>query len=258
MLRKAGVSRRYLLPFTKHLQSGELFDSGLREDISVNVLSIEDDRRIAKVLAQALEEEGHHVTHVDNGLLGEEHILSGRYDVVVLDLMIPGIDGVEVLRRVRKARSRIPILVLSARDAMSDVVRALDLGADDYLTKPFHLEILLARVRSVGRRGAIAETPLLEAGDLALDRGRREVSMSGSIVELTKLEFALLEALMRRAGRPVTREQLIEAGWGLGSDVSQNSLEFQIHSLRTKLDGPAHPGGRHQIRTIRGVGYQIE
>jgi DNA-binding response OmpR family regulator len=224
----------------------------------VNVLSIEDDRRIAAVLTEALKEEGHHVTQVDNGLEGEEHILSGRYEVVLLDLMIPGLDGLEVLRRVRKARSRTPILVLSARDSMADVVRALDLGADDYLTKPFHLEMLLARVRSVSRRGTIAEAPLLEAGDLTLDRARREVRVSGQVLDLTKLEYTLLETLMRRAGRPVTREQLIEAGWGLGSDVSQNSLEFQIHSLRGKLDGPMHPSGRNRIRTVRGVGYQIE
>ncbi len=223
----------------------------------MNVLSIEDDRRIAKVLAQALEEEGHHVTHVDNGFEGEEHILSGRYEVVVLDLMIPGVDGLEVLRRVRKARSRTPILVLSARDSMADIVRALDLGADDYLTKPFHLEMLLARVRSVSRRGTIVEAPSLEAGDLNLDRARREVRKAGCVVDLTKLEFALLEALLRRSGRPVTREQLIEAGWGMDAEVSQNSLEFQIHSLRGKLDGPTRIAGRHQIRTVRGIGYQI-
>ncbi len=224
----------------------------------VNVLSIEDDPRIAKVLAQALEEEGHRVTQLNNGLDGEQHILSGRYEAVVLDLMIPGVDGFEILRRVRKARSHTPILVLSARDSMADIVRALDLGADDYMTKPFHLEMLLARVRSVSRRGAIAESPLLEAGDLTLDRSRREVRKGGSPIELTRLEFALMETLMRRAGRPVTREQLIEAGWGLGADVSQNSLEVQVHSLRGKLDGPARPGGRNQIRTVRGIGYQIE
>lgn len=224
----------------------------------MNVLSIEDDRRIAKLLRQALEEEGHHVTHVDNGGDGEEHILSARYDLVVLDLMVPKVDGIEVLRRVRKARSRTPILVLSARNEMTEVIRALDLGADDYLTKPFHLDMLLARVRAVGRRGAIPEMPSLEIGDLALDRGRRELRKAGVAIELTRLEFSLLESLMRRAGRPVTREKLIEAGWGLGAEVSQNSLEFQIHSLRGKLDGPESAGVRGQIRTLRGIGYQFE
>ena len=238
-----------------------MFQGHLREAVIVNVLSIEDDRRIAAVLAQALEEEGHRVTQTDNGLEGEDHILSSRFDLVILDLMIPGLDGFAVLGRVRKARSRVPILVLSARNAMSDVVRALDLGADDYLTKPFHLEMLLARVRSVSRRGPIAETPLLEAGDLLLDRGRREVRRGGVLIELTKLEFALFEALIRRAGRPATREQLIEAGWGDDADVSQNSLEFQIHSLRSKLDHSGDPRARGQprgqIRTVRGVGYQL-
>ena len=246
------------MAFTEDLRSWHPFDRGLGQAIHVNVLSIEDDRRIAKILQQVLEEEGHHVTHVDNGLDGEEHILSGRYDIVVLDLTIPGVDGLEVLRRVRKGRSRTPILVLSARDTMADVIRALDLGADDYLTKPFHLELLLARVRSVSRRGGIAETPLLEVGDLVLDRGRRELRKAGMPIELTRIEFALMEALMRRAGRPVTREQLIEAGWGLGGEVSQNSLEFQIHSLRGKLDGPSESGVRGQIRTVRGIGYQLE
>ena len=223
----------------------------------MNVLLIEDDRRIAKVLAQALDEEGHHVTHSDNGLDGEHYILSQRFDVAVLDLVIPGLDGFEVLRRVRKARSRMPILVLSARDTLPDIVRALDLGADDYLTKPYRLEMLLARVRSVSRRGSIVEAPVLEAGDLMVDRGRREVQKGGNPIELTRLEFALLEVLIRRAGRPVTREQLTEAGWGVGSEVSPNSLEFQIHSLRSKLENSGERATLRQIRTVRGVGYQL-
>lgn len=224
----------------------------------MNVLCIEDDRRIAKVLQQALTEEGHHVFHVGNGSDGEAHILSGRYDIVLLDLMLPKLDGFEVLRRVRKARSQTPVLVLSARDAMPDIVRALDLGADDYLVKPFQLEVLLARVRSVSRRGAIAEVPLLEVGDLVLDRSRRQLSKGSSPIVLTKTEFLILEALMRRPGRIVTRDQLIQAAWGLDAEVSGNSLEVHIHSLRTKLDGTAGSEARGRIRTVRGLGYQIE
>jgi two-component system copper resistance phosphate regulon response regulator CusR len=137
---------------------------------------------------------------------------------------------------------------------MADVVRALDLGADDYVTKPFHLEMLLARVRSVSRRGSVVEPPQLEVEGMLLDRSRREVTRSGEIIPLTRREFALLELLMRRVSKVVTRDQLIEAGWGLAAEVTQNGLEFHIHSLRSKIDVAGQPS---LIRTIRAMGYRF-
>jgi len=156
----------------------------------MNILLVEDDRRIAAVISQALIEEGHHVNTLATGRHAEEHILTMPYNVAVLDLMLPECDGFQVLRKVREARSTMPILVLSARDGMADVVRALDLGADDYVTKPFHLDLLLARVRSVSRRGPIAEPARLSVAGLVLDPGRRELTRAGEIIPLTRREFA--------------------------------------------------------------------
>jgi DNA-binding response OmpR family regulator len=220
----------------------------------MNILLVEDDRRIAAVIHQALTEEGHHVEALATGRDAEQHILTMPYNLAVLDLMLPERDGFTILRSVREARSAMPILVLSARDAMADVVRALDLGADDYVTKPFHLELLLARVRSVSRRGPVAEPAELTAGGLILNPSRRELARDGEIIALTRREFALLELLMRRANTVVTRKQLMEAGWGLTAEANENSLEFHIHSLRSKVDKPCQPS---LIRTVRAVGYRF-
>jgi two-component system copper resistance phosphate regulon response regulator CusR len=220
----------------------------------MNILLVEDDPRIAAVVQQALMEEGHRVEALTSGRDAEAHILSMPYSMTVLDLMLPEKSGFDILHNVRKAKSSMPILVMSARDAMADVVRALDLGADDYVTKPFHLEMLLARVRSVSRRGSVVEPPQLEVEGMLLDRSRREVTRSGEIIPLTRREFALLELLMRRVSKVVTRDQLIEAGWGLAAEVTQNGLEFHIHSLRSKIDVAGQPS---LIRTIRAMGYRF-
>ena len=220
----------------------------------MNILVVEDDRRISAVIGQALKEEGHHVDVLADGVEAEQHILTMAYGLTVLDLMLPVRSGFEILKSVRDARCTMPILVLSARDAMSDVVRALDLGADDYVTKPFYLEMLLARVRSVSRRGPVLEPVDLAAGGLVLSPSRRELMRKGETIPLTRREFVLLELLMRRANRVVTREQLIETGWGLAADVTQNTLEFHVHSLRSKID----VGGEQSlIRTVRAVGYRF-
>jgi DNA-binding response OmpR family regulator len=221
----------------------------------MNILCVEDDSRICGILTAALVEENHHVVIVGNGTDAQQYMLSGRFDLTILDLMIPEPDGFEVLRRVRAERVKTPVLVLSARGTMSDVVRALDLGADDYMTKPFHLEVLFARVRSLARRGPVSETPTLQVGNLTLNRSRREASRDEQILQLTKREFLLLECLMRNAGRSVTRERLIEAAWGLEGDVSHNSLDFHMHGLRGKLSLDTQAG---PIRTVRGVGYRLE
>jgi DNA-binding response OmpR family regulator len=220
----------------------------------MNILLVEDDRRIAKVVSQALTEEGHHVDTLVTGSHAEDHILALPYNIAVLDLMLPECDGFQVLRKVREARSTMPILVLSARDGMADVVRALDLGADDYVTKPFHLDLLLARVRSVSRRGPVAEPAKLSFAGLVLDPSRRELTRANEIISLTRREFALVELLMRRANTVVTRRQLIEAGWGLVAEIAQNNLEFHIHSLRSKIDIYGEPS---LIRTVRAMGYRF-
>jgi DNA-binding response OmpR family regulator len=220
----------------------------------MNILLVEDDRRIASVVQQALTEEGHHVDSLASGRDAADHILTMPYSLTVLDLMLPERSGFDILRSVRKAKSAMPILVMSARDGMSDIVRALDLGADDYVTKPFHLEMLLARVRSVSRRGTVFEPSQLEVDGLLLDASRREVSRAGERIPLTRREFALLELLMRRVSRVVTRDQLIEAAWGLAAEVTQNGLEFHIHSLRSKIDIPGEPS---RIHTVRAMGYRF-
>ena len=220
----------------------------------MNILLVEDDPRISLVVEQALTEEGHHVDAVADGRVAEEHLLTMPYNLAVLDLMVPERDGFEILRNVRNARSSVPILVLSARDSMADVVRALDLGADDYVTKPFHLDMLLARVRSVGRRGPVSEPAKIEAAGLTLDPAQRAVTRGADTILLTKREFALLELLMRRANTIVSRRQLSECGWGLVAEPTQNTLEFHIHSLRSKID---REGESSLILTVRALGYRF-
>lgn len=206
------------------------------------------------MVEQALNEEGHHVHALTDGLSAQEHLLSMSYSLAVLDLMLPGCSGFDVIESMREARSATPILVLSACDAMPDIVRALDLGADDYLTKPFHLDMLLARVRSVSRRGPIREQPKLTAGGLVLNPGRHEVTRDHVTIALTRREFALLEVLMRRVHTVTTHQQLLDAGWGLLTDTSRNTLEFHIHGLRSKID---LPGDASLIRSVRGMGYRF-
>lgn len=220
----------------------------------MNVLIIEDDKRLAHVIQQGLAEDGHQVHAAHEGVEGLSLIESEHFDAAVLDVMLPGMDGFTVLRRARAAGSTVPILILTAKDSMSDVIRGLDLGADDYLAKPFLLEVLLARVRAVSRRGPVLQPSILKVGNCTLDRNRRALVRDGDELPLTKKEFILLELLMRRANAVVTRDQLIEAGWGYDADVRDNTLEFYIHSLRAKVSPPGSPA---LIRTVRGLGYTM-
>jgi two-component system, OmpR family, copper resistance phosphate regulon response regulator CusR len=220
----------------------------------MNVLLIEDNKRIANILRQGLEEDGHHVELSYRGDEGRDMVTSEYFDVVVLDVMLPGIDGFAILKHARAARHAVPILMLTAKDSMADVVRGLDLGADDYLTKPFQLEVFLARVRAVGRRGHIPQNPQLSVGDLVLDRNSRLANRKGAQIALSKKEYAILELLMLRANQVVTRNQLIETGWGYDADVRDNSIDFYIHSLRSKIDVK---GQHSMIRTVRALGYSL-
>jgi DNA-binding response OmpR family regulator len=223
---------------------------------TMNVLVIEDDNRIAGLVERALTEDGHRVTVSDNGREGVDKLLSGRFDAALLDILLPQMDGFEVLRRVRVKHCKTPILVLTAVDAVPKILHAFDLGADDYLVKPFILEILLARVGAIARRIATIELPPATVGDVTLDRSRRVAIRKGKEIALTRKQFELLETLVRHAGLITTREQLIEAGWGLAADVKENTLDVYIHGLRSKLEDQSDKG-QPLIKTVHGSGYMF-
>jgi len=180
--------------------------------------------------------------------------LAADLNVILLDVMLPRLDGLSVLRKLRQARLHTPVIIVSARDAGPDIVEGLDCGADDYLTKPFELDVLLARIRAVSRRAAAAQPPELTFADLRLNPGTYQLRRGQRTVALTRTEYALLETLVRRAGMVVPREVLIEEGWGLGSDVSDANLYFFVRALRSKI---TQPGETELLHTVRGVGYSI-
>jgi DNA-binding response OmpR family regulator len=222
---------------------------------TVHVLVAEDEPRLLRLIARVLRESGHVVETVSDGVDALEMGLEGGYEAIVLDVMMPALDGFEVARRLRAARIRTPILMLTARDAIEDRVRGLDAGADDYLVKPFAFEELLARLRALGRRATEgAEGTILRAGDLSLDLVRHEARRGDRLIELTPKEFALLEYLMRNAGRVLTRTQLLDHVWGYDAETSSNVVDIYIHYLRNKVEGEGKPG---LIRTVRGVGYSV-
>ena len=220
----------------------------------MRILVIEDELRMAALLRQGLSEEGHSVVVCHSGTEGLSMAASHPFDLMVLDLMVPGVDGFAVVQRVRAARNQIPILILTARDTTADVVRALDLGADDYLTKPFSLEVLFARVRAVGRRGSIAQPVCFRVADLALNQATREVQRGRRRIHLTRTEYAILEVLMRKAGRVVSREALLETVWGDNPEIESNTLDAFVRLLRGKIEAP---GEIKLIQTIRGIGYSL-
>ena len=220
----------------------------------VHILAVEDEPAMATLLQSVLTEEGH---QVDLARRGDDALSMARstpFDLIVLDLMLPGMDGFEVARRLRKEHVQTPILVLTARDTQDDIVKALDQGADDYLLKPFSLPVFLARVRAVSRRGSIPQSVSLEAADLTLNTATREVTRSGKQLFLTPREFCLLEVLLRNKGRVLPRSQIVSAVWGGNSDVEDNTLEAFIRLLRQKIELPDRP---RLIRTVRGVGYSL-
>jgi DNA-binding response OmpR family regulator len=180
--------------------------------------------------------------------------LAADNDVILLDIMLPRMDGLSVLRRLRAARLHTPVIIVSARDAGPDIVKGLDSGADDYLTKPFELNILLARLRAVARRAPAAQPADLTFGDLRLNPSTYQMHRGERTVSLTRTEYVLLEALIRRAGMVVPREVLIEEGWGTESDVGDANLYFFVRSLRAKI---TQPGETELLHTVRGVGYSI-
>lgn len=218
----------------------------------MRILVVEDEPRMASLLCKGLEQEGYTVLAVHNGRQAFEAALAVEHDLLLLDVMLPEMDGFEVARRLRQARIRTPILMLTARDATPDIVQGLDHGADDYLTKPFAFEVLLARLRALARRGPSERPPVLQAADLTLDPATRKVTREGREIALSKTEFNLLEFLMRRAGNVAPRNTLIEAVWGYGAGIESNTLDAFIRLLRRKVDDGS---GRKLIHTVRGVGY---
>jgi two-component system, OmpR family, response regulator len=220
----------------------------------MRVLVVEDELKMAALLKQGLEEHEHSVTVVHDGQEALEFASSHAFDVVVLDVMLPGLDGFEVARRLRKNHEQVPILMLTARDAVPDIARGLDVGADDYLTKPFAFAELLARIRALGRRPPAMLPPQLSVGNLILDPGSRRVSRGEQEIRLTATEYRLLEFMMRRSGQVLPRGAIVEAVWGFNEDIEENTLEAFVSSLRNKID---RDFSRKLIHTIRGVGYCV-
>jgi DNA-binding response OmpR family regulator len=217
----------------------------------MQILVVEDERRMAELLRRGLAEEGHQVILARDGVEGFEIACASAFDVIVLDVMLPRMDGLTIIRRLRELRNQTPVLLLTAKDAASDVVLGLDCGADDYLTKPFPFDVLLARLRSVSRRGAIPRPVLLELADLRLDPASRRVTRGADTLTLTPREFSLLELLLRNTGRVIGRDTILESVWGYGCDVGENTLEAFVRLLRLKVD----TRDPKLIHTVRGIGY---
>jgi DNA-binding response OmpR family regulator len=216
----------------------------------MRILLAEDDRDVAEYVRKELEHEGHSVSVCHDGAAGLRAAELHAFDIIILDVMMPFMDGLEVTRRLRRASVQTPILLLTARDAPEEVVRGLDSGADDYLTKPFSFDVLLARIRTRTRIAA-GDGQRLRFADLLLDPGTREVRRGKRRIALTRTEFALLECLMRAPGRVVSRDSLIEKVWA-DREVTPNNLEVFVRFLRAKID---HEGEDRLIHTERGVGY---
>lgn len=220
----------------------------------VKLLVIEDEPRMLELLRRGLVEEGHTVVCAADGGEGWELARSYEFDAVILDVMIPKLNGFELAKKLRQERVATPVLMLTAKDAVQDVVRGLDAGADDYLTKPFTFDELLARLRAVQRRSTSRPQTRLQVGDLILDPDSREVFRAGLPITLTRTEYSLLERLMYRAGKVVPRHTLIEAVWGFDREIEENTLDAFVRLLRHKVDLEGLP---KLILTVRGVGYMI-
>jgi two-component system, OmpR family, response regulator len=220
----------------------------------MRVLVVEDEKKLGALLGRGLREEGY---AADVAGRGEEALWMARavpYDAIVLDVMLPGADGFEICRRLRHGGVWAPVLMLTARDAVDDRVTGLDAGADDYLTKPFAFEELLARLRALTRRTPVERPPVLEVGDLSLDPAAHRAWRADRELDLSAKEFALLEVLMRRPGLALTRTQLLDGAWDIAFESRSNVVDVYVRYLREKID---RPFGRYSIETVRGVGYRL-
>jgi DNA-binding response OmpR family regulator len=220
----------------------------------MKLLVVEDENRMRDLLRMGLMEEGHLVTCASDGAEGFTLAKTYEFDVIILDVMMPKLSGHEMAKRLRAEKVRTPILMLTAKDAVADVVRGLDRGADDYVTKPFSFDELLARLRAVKRRASADEDSHLRVADLVLDPASREAFRGKERVTLTRTEYSLLERLMYKSGKVVSRRSLIESVWGFDREIEENTLDAFMHLLRHKVDSP---GRLKLIHTVRGVGYMI-
>jgi len=220
----------------------------------VRILIVEDDPRLARLVQRGLTEAGHAVDYARDGETALVRLDDTAYDAVLLDVMLPGRDGFDTCRELRRRGAWAPVLMLTARDSVEDRVRGLDCGADDYVVKPFSFAELAARLRALARRATTARPTLITVGDLVLDPAALAVAVSGVLVELSAKEFAVLEALMRRPGQVLSRGQLLEHAWDHGYEERSNVIDVYIRYLREKID---RPFGRESIETVRGVGYRL-
>jgi two-component system, OmpR family, copper resistance phosphate regulon response regulator CusR len=220
----------------------------------MKLLIVEDEKRMVELLQKGLTEEGHTVACARDGRGGLELATSYEFDVIILDIMMPRMDGYQLARLLRSEKISTPLLMLTAKDAVHDVVHGLDVGADDYMTKPFSFNELLARLRAVKRRARIPQPVHLQVGDLVIDPATHEVSRDGVRISLTRTEYSLLEQLAYRAGTVVRRRSLIEAVWGVDWEIEDNTLDVFVRLLRKKVE----EGTRQKlIHTVRGVGYTL-
>lgn len=220
----------------------------------MRVLVVEDEPKLAALLARALREEGH---PTDVAGRGEEALWMANiapYDAIVLDVMLPDLDGFEIVRRLRGKEIWTPVMMLTARDAVVDRVDGLDAGADDYLTKPFSFDELLARLRAIARRGPVERPAVIDVGDLRLDPASRRAWRGEQELELSTREFALLDIFMRHAGQALSRLQLLEGAWDMAFESRSNVVDVYVRYLREKID---RPFGRASLETVRGIGYRL-
>jgi heavy metal response regulator len=221
----------------------------------MRLLVVEDEKKVASFIKQGLEEEGYAVDAALDGEKGLEMALDGVHDLIILDISLPKMNGLQVLKKLRQQKVNTPVLLLTVRATIEDKVLGLDAGADDYLTKPFAFQELVARVRALMRRRAEADPALLQVADLILDPARRVVSRGGEKIELTAKEFALLEYFMRNRGRVLTRTLMIEHVWSYDFDTMTNIVDVYVNYLRKKIDSGREP---KLIHTVRGVGYVLK
>jgi DNA-binding response OmpR family regulator len=222
--------------------------------VSMKLLVVEDEKRMVELLYKGLTEEGHTVACATDGSGGFELAANYDFDVIILDIMMPKLDGYELAKRLRSEKISTPLLMLTAKDSVQDVIRGLDVGADDYMTKPFSFNELLARLRAVKRRARVPQPLQLQVGDLVLDPATREVFRGGMRISVTRTEYSLLEQLIYRAGTVVRRQSLIEAVWGFDRDIEDNTLDVFVRLLRNKIQDNAR---QKLIHTVRGVGYML-
>lgn len=220
----------------------------------MRILVVEDEEKVTRFVSRGLTAERFAVDVARDGKSGLELAQTYQYDLLILDLMLPGLSGGEILRRIRKTNSQVPVLILTARDALGDKVEHFEAGADDYLTKPFAFAELLVRVKALLRRGPVTRASVLRVGDLELDRLAQQVRRNGKRIELTSKEYGVLEYLMANVGRVLSRTMILEHVWDQSFDGATNIVDVYVRHLRSKVDDPQNP---KFIRTIRGLGYVI-